>query len=310
MIHALLSRAITFETTSEVNNHHAKNQLICDVTFCRRVSLASLFCFDILFVRIINCNFIVVMISIVSLLTWREFDWWSHFEALELRSKSTTFICKNSWLTTWQISQLRSCLVSRYFASVFVSRRVVASVDLFASFDVVSSIDSASSSSLSRVILLSIDDDFAAFASSVAFVVSVIVFAIIFALVFATFVNDDAIDNIDMWSWNILKAKLTNVTQFDQRRWCVRCVRYFDRRSRILDTLRHLCMSLSDRQTKCDHCSHVEHRCSYDRASLQSQFLTRRATFRLLREMLNATKTMLMTTLVVWENSHFVTQIS
>ena len=231
---------------------------------------------------------------------------------LSSNQKSTTFICKSSWLTTWQTSQFRSRLVSRYLASVFVSRRVVVSidfvvfVDLFVSFDAVSSIDSASSLDSSRVILLSIDDDLAAFASSVAFVVSVI----ISALVFATSVDDDAIDNIDMWSWNILRVELTSVAQFDQRRWCVRCVRYLDRRSRISSTLRHLCMSLSDRQTKCDHCSHVKHRCNYDHASLQSQFLTRRATFRLLREMLNATKTMLMTTLVVWENSHFVIQVS
>ena len=48
------------------------------------------------------------------------------------------------------------------------------------------------------MILLSIDDDFATFASSVAFVVFVIVFAIVFALVFATFIDDDAINNIDM----------------------------------------------------------------------------------------------------------------
>ena len=48
------------------------------------------------------------------------------------------------------------------------------------------------------MILFSIDNDFAIFASSVAFVVFVIVFAIVSALVSATFVDDDAIDNIDM----------------------------------------------------------------------------------------------------------------
>ena len=63
---------ITFEIKFKIIDHHAKNQLICDVTFYHRVSLASLFCFDILFVRIIICNFIVVMISIVSL--ERDFD--------------------------------------------------------------------------------------------------------------------------------------------------------------------------------------------------------------------------------------------
>ena len=235
---------------------------------------------------------------------------------LSSNQKSTTFICKSIWLTTWQTSQLRSRSISRYLTSVFVFRRVVASVDFvvsvdfvdsFASFDVVSSIDSASLSSFSKMILLSIDDDFA---TSVAFV-AFIAFVIVFALVLATSVDDDAINNIDMRSWkHFLRAKLTSIAQFDQRCWCVRCVRYLDRRSRISNTLRHLCISLSDRQTKCDHCSHVEHRCNYDRASLQSQFLTRRATFRLLREMLNATKTMLMTTLVVWKDSHFVIQIS
>ena len=147
---------------------------------------------------------------------------------------------------------MRSRFVSRYLASVFVFRRVVVFIDFvvfvdfivsFASFDVVSSIDSASSSSSSRVIMLSIDDDFATFAASVAS----IAFVIVFALVFATSIDDDTIDNIDMWSWNVLRAKLTSIAQFNQRRWCVRCVFHLDRRSRTLDTLRHLYMSLNDR---------------------------------------------------------------
>ena len=104
-----------------------------------------------------------------------------------------------------QTFQLRSRFVSRYLASVFVSRRVVASVDFvvsidfvdsFVSFDVVSSIDFALSSNLLRVILLSIDDDFATF---ISYVISV-AFVIVSTLVFATSVDDDKINNIDMWS--------------------------------------------------------------------------------------------------------------
>ena len=46
-------KIILFNATSEVNDYHAKKQLICDINFCCRVSLASSFYFYILFVRII-----------------------------------------------------------------------------------------------------------------------------------------------------------------------------------------------------------------------------------------------------------------
>ena len=64
---------------------------------------------------------------------------------------------------------------------------------------------------------------------------------------------------------------LTGIAQSGQRRWCVRCIRYLSRRPRTQANRGHLCMPPSGRQTQCPHCSQVGHRCSYDRAPLQSQ---------------------------------------